>query len=116
VQTFAVPQIGFDRRERCRRASYQKSEFNTKHERPTAKSTQGLARQTDTGSGRRLVSLDRRLEIKEGMVFAAETYLPASDGRPAARNRGGARRHRQNLPSRHIALLSAQELPISNKK
>lgn len=33
----------------------------------------------------RLVSLDSPLEIKEGMVFALETYCPASDGRSAAR-------------------------------
>jgi len=33
----------------------------------------------------RLVSLDAPMEIKEGMVFALETYCPASDGRSAAR-------------------------------
>ena len=33
----------------------------------------------------RLVSLDAPLEIKEGMVFALETYCPATDGRSAAR-------------------------------
>jgi hypothetical protein len=33
----------------------------------------------------RLVSLENRQEIKEGMVFALETYCPASDGFSAAR-------------------------------
>jgi len=33
----------------------------------------------------RLVSLDNPQEIKEGMVFALETYCPASDGFSAAR-------------------------------
>ena len=33
----------------------------------------------------RLTSLDAPLEIKEGMVFALETYCPATDGRSAAR-------------------------------
>lgn len=33
----------------------------------------------------RLNSLDTPVEIKEGMVFALETYAPASDGRSAAR-------------------------------
>jgi Xaa-Pro dipeptidase len=33
----------------------------------------------------RLNSLDTPVEIKEGMVFALETYAPAPDGRSAAR-------------------------------
>jgi Xaa-Pro aminopeptidase len=33
----------------------------------------------------RLTSLDEPMEIKEGMVFALETYCPASDGHSAAR-------------------------------
>jgi Xaa-Pro aminopeptidase len=33
----------------------------------------------------RLTSLDAPIEIKEGMVFALETYCPATDGRSAAR-------------------------------
>ena len=33
----------------------------------------------------RVHSLDHPIEIKEGMVFALETYCPASDGRSAAR-------------------------------
>ncbi|MDH4248952.1 MAG: aminopeptidase P family protein, partial [Deltaproteobacteria bacterium] len=33
----------------------------------------------------RLVSLDSPMELKEGMVFALETYCPATDGHSAAR-------------------------------
>lgn len=33
----------------------------------------------------RLNSLDDSIEIKEGMLFALETYAPAADGRSAAR-------------------------------
>ena len=33
----------------------------------------------------RLNSLDDPIELKEGMVFALETYCPATDGRSAAR-------------------------------
>src|SRR5260370_12468724 len=33
----------------------------------------------------RLNSLDHPVELKEGMVFALETYCPASDGHSAAR-------------------------------
>jgi Xaa-Pro dipeptidase len=33
----------------------------------------------------RLSSFDAPLEIRKGMVFALETYCPASDGRSAAR-------------------------------
>ena len=33
----------------------------------------------------RVVSLDHPMEIKEGMVFALETYCPAKDGYSAAR-------------------------------
>jgi len=60
----------------------------------------------------RLVSLDNPMEIKEGMVFALETYCPASDGFSAARieeelvvTADGAR---------IITLFPADELPISN--
>jgi Xaa-Pro dipeptidase len=60
----------------------------------------------------RLVSLDDPLEIKEGMVFALETYCPASDGVSAARieeevivTKDGAR---------VITLFPAQELPVAN--
>jgi Xaa-Pro dipeptidase len=33
----------------------------------------------------RLVSLDQPMELKTGMVFALETYCPATDGYSAAR-------------------------------
>ena len=33
----------------------------------------------------RLNSLDDPVELKEGMVFALETYAPAADGKSAAR-------------------------------
>ena len=59
----------------------------------------------------RLVSLDHPMEIKEGMVFALETFCPAKDGRSAARieeevvvNKDG---------HEVITLFPAQELPIS---
>ena len=60
----------------------------------------------------RLVSLDDPMEIKEGMVFALETYCPASDGVSAARieeevvvTKDGAK---------VITLFPAQELPVAN--
>lgn len=61
----------------------------------------------------RLVSFDHPEEIKEGMVFALETYCPASDGYSAARieeeivvTADGAR---------VITLFPAQDLPIANE-
>jgi Xaa-Pro dipeptidase len=61
----------------------------------------------------RLVSLEHPLEIKEGMVFALETYCPAKDGYSAARieeelvvtDKG----------CRVISLFPAEELPISHR-
>ncbi len=61
----------------------------------------------------RLVSMDSPVEIKEGMVFALETYCPAKDGVSAARieeelivtDKG----------CQVITLFPAEELPISNK-
>jgi Xaa-Pro dipeptidase len=61
----------------------------------------------------RLVSFDKPYEIKTGMVFALETYCPATDGRSAARieeevvvtDRG----------CEVITLFPAQELPIANE-
>jgi Xaa-Pro aminopeptidase len=61
----------------------------------------------------RVVSMDHPTEIKEGMVFAIETYCPATDGYSAARieeevvvtDRG----------CRVITLFPAEELPISAK-
>ena len=59
------------------------------------------------------LDLDDPKEIKEGMVFALETYCPAKDGFSAARieeeivvtKDGG----------RVITLYPAEELPIANK-
>jgi Xaa-Pro aminopeptidase len=61
----------------------------------------------------RVVSLDHPTVIKEGMVFALETYCPASDGYSAARieeevvvtNKGHT----------IISLFPAEELPIAAK-
>ena len=61
----------------------------------------------------RLVSLDNPMEIKTGMVFALETYCPATDGFSAARieeevvvtDRG----------CQVITLFPAEELPIANR-
>jgi Xaa-Pro dipeptidase len=60
----------------------------------------------------RVVSMDHPTEIKEGMVFALETYCPAKDGYSAARieeelvvtDKG----------CRVISLFPAEELPISH--
>jgi len=60
----------------------------------------------------RLVSLDNPMEIKEGMVFALETYCPASDGF------SGARIEEEvvvtNDGCRVITLFPSEELPIAN--
>jgi Xaa-Pro aminopeptidase len=61
----------------------------------------------------RVVSMDAPMEIKEGMVFALETYCPAKDGYSAARieeelvvtDKG----------CRVISLFPAEELPIANR-
>jgi Xaa-Pro dipeptidase len=61
----------------------------------------------------RVCSLEHPMEIKEGMVFALDTYCPAKDGYSAARieeeivvtNKGGI----------VISLFPAEELPISAK-
>jgi Xaa-Pro dipeptidase len=60
----------------------------------------------------RLNSLEHPAEIKEGMVFALETYCPASDGFSAARieeevvvTADGAQ---------VITLYPAEELPVAN--
>lgn len=60
----------------------------------------------------RLVSLDHPMEIKEGMVFALETYCPAKDG-------SGAARIEEELVvtkdgCKVITLFPAEELPIAN--
>jgi Xaa-Pro dipeptidase len=60
----------------------------------------------------RLVSFDDPMEIKEGMVFALETYCPASDGY------SGARIEEEIVVTadgcRVITLFPAEELPIAN--
>jgi len=60
----------------------------------------------------RLVSLESPQEIKEGMVFALETYCPASDGVSAARIEEEV--VVTNDGCRVITLFPAEELPISN--
>jgi Xaa-Pro dipeptidase len=60
----------------------------------------------------RLVSLDKPQEIKEGMVFALETYCPASDGFSAARIEEEVVVTSDGC--KIITLFPAEELPISN--
>lgn len=59
----------------------------------------------------RLVSLDNPMEIKEGMVFALETFCPANDGRSAARIEEEVVVTKDGHEV--ITLFPAQELPIS---
>ncbi len=61
----------------------------------------------------RLVSMDNPIEIKEGMVFALETYCPASDGYSAARIEEEV--VVTNDGCRVITLFPSLELPIANK-
>ena len=61
----------------------------------------------------RLVSFDHPLEIKEGMVFALETFCPASDGMSAARIEEEV--IVTDKGCRLITLFPAEELPISHK-
>jgi Xaa-Pro dipeptidase len=60
----------------------------------------------------RLISMDAPLEIKQGMVFALETYCPASDGF------SGARIEEEvvvtNDGCRVITLFPSEELPVAN--
>ena len=60
----------------------------------------------------RLVSFDNPQEIKEGMVFALETYCPASDGFSAARIEEEV--VVTNDGCRVITLFPAEELPVAN--
>jgi Xaa-Pro aminopeptidase len=60
----------------------------------------------------RLVSFDRPMEIQEGMVFALETYCPATDGRSAARIEEEVVVTKDGC--RVITLFPAEELPIAN--
>ncbi len=61
----------------------------------------------------RLVSFDHPLEIKTGMVFALETYCPATDGVSAARIEEEV--IVTDTGCRVITLFPAQELPIANR-
>ena len=61
----------------------------------------------------RLVSLDSPMEIKEGMVFALETYCPAKDGVSAARIE--EEMIVTDKGCQIISLFPAEELPIANK-
>jgi Xaa-Pro aminopeptidase len=60
----------------------------------------------------RVVSLDHPTEIKEGMVFAIETYCPATDGYSAARIEEEV--VVTDKGCRVISLFPAEELPIAN--
>ena len=59
----------------------------------------------------RVVSLDHPTEIKEGMVFALETYCPATDGYSAARIEEEV--VVTDKGCRVITLFPAEELPIA---
>jgi Xaa-Pro aminopeptidase len=61
----------------------------------------------------RVVSVDHPTEIKEGMVFALETYCPASDGYSAARIEEEV--VVTDKGHRIISLFPAEELPISHR-
>ena len=60
----------------------------------------------------RVVSLEHPTEIKEGMVFAIETYCPATDGYSAARIEEEV--VVTDKGCRVISLFPAEELPIAN--
>jgi len=60
----------------------------------------------------RLVSLEKPMEIKTGMVFALETYCPAADGYSAARIEEEV--VVTDTGCRVITLFPAEELPIAN--
>jgi Xaa-Pro aminopeptidase len=60
----------------------------------------------------RVVSLDHPTEIKEGMVFAIETYCPATDGYSAARIEEEV--VVTDKGCRVISLFPAEELPSAN--
>jgi Xaa-Pro aminopeptidase len=61
----------------------------------------------------RVISMTHPTEIKEGMVFALETYCPASDGYSAARIEEEV--VVTDKGCRVITLFPAEELPISHK-
>ena len=61
----------------------------------------------------RAVSLDNPMEIRTGMVFALETYCPASDGFSAARIEEEV--VVTDTGCEVISLFPAEELPIANR-
>jgi len=61
----------------------------------------------------RVVSMDHPTEIKEGMVFAIETYCPATDGYSAARIEEEV--VVTDKGCKLISLFPAEELPIANR-
>jgi Xaa-Pro aminopeptidase len=61
----------------------------------------------------RVISLEHPMEIKEGMVFALETYCPATDGYSAARIEEEV--VVTDTGCRVITLFPAEELPIANR-
>jgi Xaa-Pro aminopeptidase len=61
----------------------------------------------------RVISMDHPTEIKEGMVFAIETYCPATDGFSAARIEEEV--VVTDKGCRVITLFPAEELPIANR-
>jgi Xaa-Pro dipeptidase len=61
----------------------------------------------------RVVSMDHPTEIKEGMVFAIETYCPATDGFSAARIEEEV--VVTDKGCRVITLFPAEDLPIANR-
>ena len=61
----------------------------------------------------RVVSLEHPNEIKEGMVFALETYCPATDGFSAARIEEEV--VVTDKGCRVITLFPAEKLPIANQ-
>jgi Xaa-Pro aminopeptidase len=61
----------------------------------------------------RVISLTHPMEIKEGMVFALETYCPARDGYSAARIEEEV--VVTDTGCRVISLFPAEELPIANR-
>ena len=61
----------------------------------------------------RLVSMENPLEIKEGMVFALETYCPAKDGKSAARIEEEVVVTSDGCEV--ITLFPAEELPVAHE-
>ena len=61
----------------------------------------------------RLNSLDNPIELREGMVFALETYCPADDGHSAARIE--EEMVVTDTGCRVISLFPAEDLPIANE-